>query len=386
MTISANTAWHAWRFRSELAELADYYEYLAETLTITAGRKTLLNILRDDADRYGENTHRGHLSALWSQRLQEFGNLADAFQGTLPDDDVVLIRMALKSGGRAQESGTGALEQTLSDLAEVTRLAAQSRAILWQTLSVAVLCLLVLAGMLSLIPLVIVPFLRSNFSRGEIDLGDMLRDGGFLDGVALAYLTFGDALAAHGLWLLAALALAGWIVFWSLGHYTGQARPTLDRIGPWALYRDLQGVRFLALLATTVRRRAGAGGGSTLLQAIEHQEQGAPPWRAHHLGIMASRIRQGQASRADSYRIFDTGLLDRQTYYRLSDLMLTCDLSTALQRVRSRIADRILPRIGARAQRMRWLILLFVLLSMLGLLVWYYATTYALTQAMQTYS
>jgi len=294
--------------------------------------------------------------------------------------------MALKSGGRAQESGAGALEQTLGDLAEVTRLAAQSKAILWQTLSVAMLCLLVLVGMLSLIPLVIVPFLHESFSRGEIDLGDMLVDGGVLDGVALTYLNFGDALSAHGLWLLAALALMGWTIFWSLSNYTGQARPTLDRIGPWALYRDLQGVRFLALLATTVRRRTSAGGGSTLLQAIEHQEQGAPPWRAYHLGLMASRIRQGQASRADSYRIFDTGLLDRQTYYRLSDLMLTCDLSTALQRVRGRIADRILPRICARAQRMRWLILVFVLLSMVGLLAWYYVTVYALTQVMQTYA
>ena len=53
----------ALRFR---ALRADYYEYLADLVEGTQGRKSLRDIFDDDAHRYGRRTVRGRLSRYWA--------------------------------------------------------------------------------------------------------------------------------------------------------------------------------------------------------------------------------------------------------------------------------------------------------------------------------
>ena len=55
----------AWRFRPGRA---DYYEYLADLIEGTQGRKSLRDVFEDDARRYGVDTERGRLAGEWGGR------------------------------------------------------------------------------------------------------------------------------------------------------------------------------------------------------------------------------------------------------------------------------------------------------------------------------
>src|SRR5690625_2303083 len=95
--------WHVLRFR---AQRADFYEYLGTLMTQTDGRKSLLDILADDARRQGRGSVRGQLSAHWAERYRTAGgDLGSTFAGDLPRDDIALIRVAQLAGSRALASG-----------------------------------------------------------------------------------------------------------------------------------------------------------------------------------------------------------------------------------------------------------------------------------------
>ena len=123
----------------------------------TAGSKTLRDIFVSDAQRYGTRHHRGILSAYWAYRYQELGgDLYETFRDTLPHDDLVLIRVA-------QRGGAGALEQTLRDVAALTRVIEQARQTFVSTVAVGLLALLVMCATLLAVPGFTVPRLKQAF-------------------------------------------------------------------------------------------------------------------------------------------------------------------------------------------------------------------------------
>jgi hypothetical protein len=94
---------------------ADYYDYLAEMIAMTSGAKTLLSIFEDDAQRYHGLGARGFLSRHWAQQFPKSGgDLFTTWFGSLPTEDLVAVQAA-------QYAGSGALTQTLRQLAAVVR-------------------------------------------------------------------------------------------------------------------------------------------------------------------------------------------------------------------------------------------------------------------------
>ena len=83
----------ALRFR---ALRADYYEYLADLVEGTQGRKSLRDIFDDDAHRYGRRTVRGRLSRYWAAAyLEAGGDLGVAWSGTLPAEECLVLSLSL---------------------------------------------------------------------------------------------------------------------------------------------------------------------------------------------------------------------------------------------------------------------------------------------------
>jgi hypothetical protein len=97
------------------AQRADYYDYLAEMIAMTSGAKTLLSIFEDDARRYRGLGARGVLSRHWTKQFPKSGgDLFTTWFGSLPTEDLVAVQAA-------QYAGSGALTQTLRQLAAVVR-------------------------------------------------------------------------------------------------------------------------------------------------------------------------------------------------------------------------------------------------------------------------
>ena len=89
--------WDALRFR---AQRADYYDYLADVVEGTQGRKSLRDIFEDDARRYGPDTVRGRLCLHWAGAyLDAGGDLGVAWSETLPHNECRLLSCVQEEGG-----------------------------------------------------------------------------------------------------------------------------------------------------------------------------------------------------------------------------------------------------------------------------------------------
>ncbi len=344
-------------------ERAQYYDYLADLMSATDGRKTLRDIFRDDAKRYGQH-HRGLLSGHWAYQYQEAGgDLFGTFDGTLPRSDLVLIRMA-------QRGGAGALEQTLRDVAVVSRLIEQARGTLVNTLAVAVAAILVMMAMIIAIPLFTVPRLKQAFGMVPEE---------FIGALTRQLYAFSSFIHEHFFSLALGFGFVTYCLLWSLPNLTGSLRRVLDDWFIWRLYRDFHGIRFLASLATMVKRRGNVS--TALRDALDLQTEGASPWQRWHVEQMIAHIDDGRVGS----ETFDTGIVDRQTLWFLTDLIAAQGMDVALSRTRARLESRSVQAVARRAELARWVMLLGAVAALLGIVFWHFGVVNEMRAAMTNY-
>ncbi|WP_417251192.1 hypothetical protein [Castellaniella sp.] len=339
----------AWRFSSQRA---DYLDYLHAVLHGAQGRLTLRELFDRDATRYGRRTVRGRLSQQWSLVCEASGgDLHVTWEGCFPDDERALLQLA-------QAFGNARLMACFQALARHLGLLIQARRMLWTTLGSAALALVVVSVLMLALPTWTVPALQQAFQ-----------------GLPPAY---------HGAWAQRLFTFAGYLRVWggglpiltvallsgglfSLPRTSGYGRRLLDRFGPWRLYRNVQALRLLALI--TILLQPGTGHSTQLRPVIVLLFESASPWLAAHLRGMVARIDQGETG-ADA---FDTGLLDRDVYWYLEDMVAARGLQEGLQIVHQRMSQVWFQRIQLQAQVLRWLVLLTGVASVLALGLWHYA-------------
>lgn len=340
---------------------AAYYDYLADLLDSLQGHKTLRDMFDDDARRYGGHTARGRLARHWSQAYQESGgDLAAAWGGVMPEDELQLIATAQRAGG-------GALAAALRDLAQAVRLVGQARGILVAASAAGVLALAVALGLLCAVPYFTVPRLQQVFQGLPPDYYGTLTRGLYaLADAVRRWLAFWVILLAGGAGLLA----------WSLPMLCGPWRSWLDRWFPWRLYRDFHAIRFLAMLAVLVRQRGNVD--TRLRQALAAQAWHARPWLAWHINAMLARVDRGQVGA----ETFDTGLFDRETGWFMADMIAARGVEAGIAQARLRVESRTLAGVRRRALALRWALLLGAVGAVLALALWHYAVIDELRRAL----
>lgn len=345
-------------FRGERAE---YYEYLADLIDTTGGGKTFQSIFQDDASRYSLSTSRGMLSRLWLARFpQSGGDLFSTWSGTLPLEDLLAIQSA-------QYAGAQALTKTLRQLAGVVRLVDQARGLLWTTAFVGIAGLVVASVSVVSIPLFTVRQLKKVFAAVPSDY--------FLVWTKALFST-SEILGEIWPLLLAIFIISVWALAWSFSNWTGGLRKFADTVGPWAFYRRVQTIRFVALLVVTLS--PGGSQSARLRNAIALQIQGATPWFASHLYLMVKRLELG----GDAADALDTGLIDPEIWWYFTDLARTLGLDEALVRTRFRIEVHALRKIKTQAQYLRWFSLLLALSIVLVIAFWHVQVFEELRQAL----
>ncbi len=350
----------AWRFRRGRA---DYYEYLADLVEGTQGRKNLRDVFEDDARRYGLDTVRGRLSRHWAEAYVEAGgDLGEAWSDTLPSGECLLLVCVQEEGGD--------LPAALRDLARAVRLAADAWLALVSAAAAGVAAAAVAFVLLCAIPYFSVPRLQQVFQAVPAeDYGRLTR----------ALFALAQGLRQWlVLWLVLLLGLA-WLSLWSLPQYTGALRARLDRWLLWRLYRDFQAIRFLALLAVLVRQHGAAD--TRLRRALAVQARHAAPWLHGHLLDMLGRIDAGQTGPD----IFGTGLLDQDTWWYMADMMDALGMEAGLGQVRQRIELSLLARVRRQASALRWSLLLASVAAVLGITLWHYGAIEELRQGLTNF-
>ncbi|WP_367351750.1 type II secretion system F family protein [Achromobacter animicus] len=350
----------ALRFRPQRA---DYYEYLADVVEGTQGRKSLRDIFEDDASRYGPETVRGRLCQHWAAAyLGAGGDLGVAWSDTLPHDECLLLSCVQEEGGD--------LPAALRDLARAVRLASEAWSALLSAAATGVVAALVAFALLCAIPFFSVPRLQQVFQAVPAEDYASLTRGLF----ALA----GGLKQWLALWVVLIFGVV-MLALWSLANFTGDLRAVLDRWLLWRLYRDFQAIRFLSLLAVLIRQHGAAD--TRLRRALAVQARDASPWLLSHLHAMLGRIDAG----ASGAEIFGTGLLDSQTWWYMADLMDALGVEPGLARVRQRVEVRLLARVRRQALVLRWCLLILSLATVLGITLWHYAVIDELRHALTNF-
>ncbi|WP_459614616.1 hypothetical protein [Bordetella sp. 2513F-2] len=358
LAADAGARFDRWRFAPVRA---DYYAYLAGLLEAMQGRKTLLDHFEDDALRYGPATVRGRLAGRWARRYEQGGgDLAEAWQGTLPDDECMLVASAQRAGG-------GVLPEVLLDLAHAARLVRQVRDDLLMTTAAGLAAMVVALVLMAAVPFYTVPRLQQVFHEVPAE---------FTGRLARSLYAFADAVAAGLPFLLLAVPAALAAMAWALPRFVGRCRGWLDRRAGWRLYRDFHAIRFLAMLCVLLRRRGNID--TRLREALAALAWNARPWLAHHVAAMLARIDEGIVGPES----LDTGLFDRELWWFLSDMALAHGLVGGLQQARLRIESHTAARVRRHAVGLRWGLLLAAVGAVLGLALWHYAAIDELRRAL----
>ena len=338
-----------WRFR---AARADYYDYLSVLLQGMQGGRTLKTIFDADARRYGSGSVRGRLSHRWLYAYQAAGgDLYAAWVGSFPQAELSLIRAA-------QALGNAALVRTLGELSAVLHLLRQARSILGSTLWAAALAVLAVFAMLLAVPGFTVPRLLHTFSSVPVEYHGRLTSG---------LLRWSELIQAH--WVFVAVLTAGsaGLVLWSLPNASGPLRRGLDRYSVWRIYRYVQALRLLSLLSILLGR--GDAGAVQLKTALFLLKGGASVWQEAQVDGMLARIDAGMTGA----ETFNTGLLDREHFWFLSDMVMARGLHAGLALAADRLRVHVLQAVARQALVLRWCLLLASLLCLLGLSAWHYA-------------
>jgi hypothetical protein len=347
------------------ARRADFYENLCDVMEATAGKKTLLDILRDDSIRHSGSL-RGHLSDYLANRYitDARGKMDETFRGVVPDEDVMLI-------GIGEAAGRGAFEQILRDLADYTRLNERAKSAFRSTVmaGVVAVCLLILSlfGMAYFT----YPRLSSVF---EVLPPEMWR------GAAGSLRSAAVFLQSNLLLLLGLLGVVGYLLHWTLHNMTGAWRERVEDHFIWRAFRDFQAIRFMMTLAIILKPRQGRT--ERLRDGILMLGDPKSPWMNWHIEKMLSRIEDEHVTGAET---FDTGILPRPLYHYLSDVCLAHGVDVGLQRTRRQVEVRVLSEVAKRALFTRWAMLLTSIGGVIGILFWHYAAIDALRRSLASF-
>lgn len=342
---------------------AEYYEDMA-SLLVTTNRK-MLSIFESDSTRF-EGTPRGVLSALWAQRFIDNGaNLAGAWQGTLPDQELSILYVL-------QDAGNDAIPSALRDLATMARLVDKMRAAVFTTLGVGLLALSLAVGALTLLPGFAVGALKASMDIPVSYWGP----------VGTAMLTWDELVRTWCVPVGVGLMLGVTWVAWSIDNWVGPGREVADRIIVlYRMVRDVTAVRFLMTMSTLTQKRGNVM--STLEEGLlSLTESNISVWFRWRIEQMLDRIADTGATTCE---VFDVGLLSQDMYWRLRDVEEGRGFAAAFEVTSQYVAADLVPRLIARLSFWRWALLLLGVACTGGMAFWIQTASYEMKGAAMNY-
>lgn len=348
----------AFRFNRERRR---YYDYLSALLEGTRGSRTLKHIFAADAERYGLTSPRGRLSHRWLQLFQAAGgDLYATWFGVFPIAELAVLRSA-------QDRGNETLIATLGEMSRVLGVLESAGDILRASLVTAILAMGILVLTALSVPWFTVPRLQETFSMIPPE---------YHGRSARSLFEFAELVGRTWPLLAVCLIAATCGLVWSFERYAGRFRKLIDAFGPWRIYRQVQALRFLTLLAVALGK--DEHGTTRLRMALSLQLAGATPWLAWHVEAMLARADAGRSDAA----VFDTGLLDPPQLWYLDDMIAAGGLVEGLRQCAAWVERHVLVTVARQAAVLRWSLLLTAVSGVLTVGLWHYSAIDDLRRAL----
>lgn len=351
------------RFRKQRAA---YYEWLAQMLESSKGGMKLLQLFENDVVRYPKDP-RGVLAGYWVEQFNSNGaNLAAAWQGTLPDDEVTIVRIA-------EESSSGTLTTALRDISRVAKLADKIKGAVFATLAAAFFGVSIGLVMFTVFPLISTAKLQELFSFIPLDQWGPKGQ---------AFNSHAERIRSYGVFFVAVALAAIWYVVWTVNHLVGPTREWLDsKVVLYRIVRDIKGAMFMATMATLTRRRGNQM--FTLKGSLEVFIQSArSPWLKWRVQQIVDKIDETGGVGADA---FNTNLLNPEMFYFLRDMVEARSFAEGFEETGRYVESSLLDKTLKHMTVYRWVLLMSGVALTIFVVGWQFAVINEMTEVMQTY-
>ena len=346
---------------------SDYYAYMAAILRSSGGGIKILQLFENDIQRY-EGEPRGVLCGYWHDCYSENGgNLADSLQGTVPDDEVAIIRVS-------QDAGGDALLYALEDVARMAKLTDKVRSESIGTLMAGLVAIILATAMLTAFPVFSINAISNAYDFLPLEFWGK----------------HGKSLTAYSKWIESYVVYVALVlmivlvyVYWSIGNLISPVRNWLDEhIVLYKVIRDLKGALFLTTMSTLSRKR-GAGMVATLKQNLEtFSDSARSPWLKWRIDQI---IDGSDATGAIGVQAFNTGFISREMFFFLEDMQKARGFAEGFQETGNYVEGKILTGIIGRMLFYRWALLIASLVVTLGMFIWQFQVIYEMRGAMSSY-
>ena len=351
------------RFKSSRA---DYYRYLARMLESTKGGTKISTIFENDAQRY-EGKPRGILASYWVRTyLGKGANLADAWQGTLPDDEVTIIRVA-------QTSSDGALIPALHDISRIAELSDRVKTEVIWTLSAGVIGITIALLMLTVFPVFSAGLLQKNYAF--LPLSEWGQSG-------KSFIAHAERVKSYGIYVVLSIVAVLASFSWSINNLIGPLRDWLDtHIVVFRTIRDIKGAMFLATMSTLTRKRGNvmytaSASLSTLVQSARS------PWLKWRVQEILERIEHSGMRGSEAFK---TKILSDEMYFFLSDTQSSVGFSEGFNETGKYVENKILGNIIKTMSIFRWVLLLTAVCMVVGMVGWQLSVIYEMGGVTQNF-
>lgn len=341
----------AFDFRSKRG---NFYQDLASVMEASPG-ESVAKIMAKYADRYKQQSI-GILCRHWLERFQEVGTFSESLRGTIPAEDLATL---------SASEAAGDLRVGLEKLGQNIIAMRVCKGEVLKAMFGAFMLVIVLHVFIGIEAFLVMPKLEAAMI-GKADFALMGHSASIL---------FGGAQFVRNWWwlyaVLACAAFAGGV--WALKNYTGRYRRWLDdNILPFQMTRDFNSAGFFSTVGSITAARGGHV--VQLHEALMQLRQNAYPWLRWQTKLILDNLAAHPNSKGE---IFDTGIANRKTYYRILDIADYSEVPVMLQKVSGIILKTAPEEIKARATLLRVLLMAVCLLTMLGI----YGGTFTLIES-----
>ena len=345
---------------------SEYYKYLASMIESSKGATKYSTLFERDAHRY-ENKPRGILASYWvTLQMNNGGNLAETWQGTMPDDEVSIIRVA-------QDAGDDALLAALRDVARISALSDKVKNETLGTLTAAFFGLIIALVMLTIFPIFSSSKLIETYSF--IPLSEWGKSG-------KSFNNYAANVRSYGAYVVTLIIMIILYFQWSINNLIGPIREWLDQnVTVYRTIRDLKGALFLSTMSTLTRKRGNiiytlAASLSTLASSAKS------PWMRWRLEQIVEAI---EVSGATGSEAFQTNLLSEEMYFFLRDTQEARGFAEGFDETGKYVESTIMNSIIGKLNVYKWVILIFGVMSVIGVMGWQFSVIYEMKGVMNNY-
>lgn len=336
----------------------NFYLDLASVMDASPG-ESVTKILGRYAERYKKKSI-GVLCRYWLERFAQVGTFTESLRGTIPDEDLTAL---------AASESSGDLRLGLQKLGGNILAMQATRKEITKLMFSAGIMIAVFHAYIAIQSFMVIPKLAAAAKSGRIEMSQLGSLGSIFFGVAEFVRTWWWA------WAILAIGATA-LTIWALRHYVGKHRRWLDNnLLPFQMARDFNAASFFSTMGMITAAR-----NSNVVQlndALIQMRLNAYPW----LRWQTTKIIDNLAANPNGKgEIFNTGIANQTTYYRILDISDYADVPAMLQQIGAIILKTAPEEIKTRASTVRVVLMGLCLATMLGV----YAGTIALVELFKT--